>query len=151
MWWIVISIHSLQQQCSFTVLPLMYFCWNQSVFTPREQPAWTAWTKRAYFARKGSHRDRAVSLHWIITFHAADNGEMWALLCRSVLHSSTLLLNCEQNGSHWLLRFSRGGLCPALWLTFHSPVELERCLPVSVYNEHHKCSAAGGTALRAVN
>lgn len=43
--------------------------------------------------------ERAISLVWIITFHADDNGEMSALRRSSALRSSTLLLNCEQNGA----------------------------------------------------
>lgn len=83
--------------------------------------------KSVHVLQRQSCSERALSLGWIITFHADDNREMSALRSSPTLHLSTLLLNCEQNGSYWLLQFPRGGLCPVLCLTFHSPVEHGRC------------------------
>lgn len=56
--------------------------------------------KAVHILSKKPCTERAVSLDWIITFHADDNGEMSALHCSFALRLSTLLLNCEQNGSY---------------------------------------------------
>lgn len=56
--------------------------------------------KAVHILQGKSCSERAISLGWIITFHADDNREMSALHSSPALRLSTLLLNCEQNGSY---------------------------------------------------
>lgn len=96
--------------------------------------------------------ERAVSLGWIITFHADDNRGISALHCSSVLRSSTLLLNCEQNGSYWLLQFCQRW--PLSCLMFDLPFTcwtwkmlLRKCTHWTTY----KCSATTDNELETSN
>lgn len=65
--------------------------------------------------------ESAVSLGWIITFHADDNGGMSALHRSSSLHLPTLLLNYLQNESYRLLQFPQRWPLSVICLTFCSP------------------------------
>lgn len=127
------------------------FVWQSDLFYLQWKTNTDSENKAVTILPRKPPAERVVSMGWIITFHADDNEGMSALLCSSVLCLSTLLLNCEQNGSYWLLQFSRGGLCRVLCLTFHSPVEHGRCCWGSSHNEHHKCAATRGRVMETVN
>lgn len=115
----------------------MYLCWHLHHFYAQWTANMDSENEAVHILPRKPPAERAVSLGWIITFHADDNGGMSALHRSSSLRLPTLLLNYLQNESYRLLQFPQRWPLSVICLTFCSPGD-DGKRGWDVHNEHKR-------------